>query len=148
MPVDEAGRAAPTATGRAPEPSRTIILTRHAAHPSRAAPSTLYSPETSQADSMNRPLRTIALLGALAAALPIACTAQAPNAAAIRAVPPDRAAGGADGVAGLPDFTNLVQQVGPAVVSIRPRSRRAARVRGQTARRRRDPRVLPPLLRR
>ncbi|HEU4774140.1 MAG TPA: Do family serine endopeptidase, partial [Lysobacter sp.] len=67
---------------------------------------------------MNRPLRSIVLLGALAAALPIACTAQqSPTTAAVasQAVTPPAAQ---PLVTGLPDFTQLVKRVGPAVVNI------------------------------
>ena len=67
---------------------------------------------------MNRPSRSIALLGVLAAALPAACTAQqSPSvaAAASQAVTPPTAA---PIVTGLPDFTRLVERVGPAVVNI------------------------------
>lgn len=87
---------------------------------------------------MNRPLRAIALSGLIAAALPVACTAQPPatadagtNAGAqgssIAPAPAQTPA--APLVSGLPDFTRLVQQVGPAVVSIRAEiaPRRAAR---------------------
>ena len=77
---------------------------------------------------MNRPLRTIAVIGLLAATLPAACTAQQspavePRTAAPTAVP------AAPIVTGLPDFTGLVQQVGPAVVSVSAEvaPRRAAR---------------------
>lgn len=73
---------------------------------------------------MSQSLRSIFLLGALAATLPIACTAQqtpvpataataAP--AAAQAVTPKAAA---PIVTGLPDFSELVKQVGPAVVNI------------------------------
>jgi serine protease Do len=66
---------------------------------------------------MNRPIRSIALLGALTAALPVACTAQQSptTAAASQAVTP---AAPTPIVTGLPDFTQLVQRVGPAVVNI------------------------------
>ncbi len=70
---------------------------------------------------MNRPLRSIALIGALAAALPVACTAQAPDAAraASRPIAPPPAAQPARPlVTGLPDFTALVERVGPAVVNV------------------------------
>jgi serine protease Do len=68
---------------------------------------------------MNRPLRSLALVGAIAIALPVACTAQSPEArpSALPAVP-STAPPAVPMVSGLPDFTNLVQQVGPAVVSI------------------------------
>jgi len=66
---------------------------------------------------MNRPIRSIALLGVLAAALPVACTAQQSptTAAASQAVTP---AAPTPIVTGLPDFTQLVKRVGPAVVNI------------------------------
>lgn len=64
---------------------------------------------------MNRPQRSLALLIAAALALPVACTAQQPGAS----LPvPSTAPPSAPMVAGLPDFTNLVQQVGPAVVNV------------------------------
>ena len=66
---------------------------------------------------MNRPLRAVAVLGILAASLPVACTAQQTptTAAAAQAVTPPVAA---PIVTGLPDFTQLVKRVGPAVVNI------------------------------
>ncbi|MGY1425295.1 Do family serine endopeptidase [Lysobacter sp. A289] len=67
---------------------------------------------------MNRPFRSIALLGTLAAALPIACTAQQSPTVAVaasQAVTPPTAQ---PIVSGLPDFTALVKRVGPAVVNI------------------------------
>ncbi|MGQ4659743.1 Do family serine endopeptidase [Lysobacter sp. F6437] len=66
---------------------------------------------------MNRPLRAVAVLGILAASLPVACTAQQTptTAAAAQAVTPPIAA---PIVTGLPDFTQLVKRVGPAVVNI------------------------------
>ncbi|QOY62134.1 DegQ family serine endoprotease [Lysobacter sp. H21R4] len=71
---------------------------------------------------MPHPLRSIVLLGALAATLPLACTAQqspvpAPTAVpvAAQAVTPPAAT---PIVTGLPDFSQLVKQVGPAVVNI------------------------------
>jgi serine protease Do len=68
---------------------------------------------------MNRPLRALALVGAIAIALPTACTAQSPeNRAAALPPVPSTAPPAVPMVTGLPDFTNLVQQVGPAVVSI------------------------------
>ncbi|KGM57521.1 peptidase S1 [Lysobacter arseniciresistens ZS79] len=71
---------------------------------------------------MNRPIRSIALLGVLAAAMPVACTAQqSPTVAAAassQAVTPPTAA---PIVTGLPDFTRLVERVGPAVVNISAR---------------------------
>jgi serine protease Do len=70
---------------------------------------------------MNRPLRSIALLGVLAAALPIACTAQqSPTAATTAAIASQAVTPPAPQplVTGLPDFTQLVKRVGPAVVNI------------------------------
>ncbi|GHA69961.1 Do family serine endopeptidase [Cognatilysobacter bugurensis] len=68
---------------------------------------------------MNRPLRAFALVGAIAIALPTACTAQSPdNRPAALPPVPSTAPPAVSMVSGLPDFTNLVQQVGPAVVSI------------------------------
>lgn len=67
---------------------------------------------------MNRPIRSIVLIGAFAALLPAACTAQqSPTtaAAAAQAVTPPSAP---PMVTGLPDFTTLVKRVGPAVVNI------------------------------
>ena len=70
---------------------------------------------------MNPKLRTVALLGALLATMPAACTAQQTPAeattanAAAQAVTPPTAA---PLVTGLPDFTALVERVGPAVVNI------------------------------
>ncbi|MGO1003693.1 Do family serine endopeptidase [Lysobacter sp. CA196] len=63
----------------------------------------------------SRPLHSLALVGAIIAALPVACTAQAPT---TPIAPPPSATPAAPLVAGLPDFTNLVQRVGPAVVNI------------------------------
>lgn len=81
---------------------------------------------------MNRPMRTLALVGAVALALPVACTAQQPDAAAPLPVP-STAPPAVQMVTGLPDFTNLVQQVGPAVVNISAEigARRAANPRAQ-----------------
>ncbi|MDQ3617154.1 MAG: DegQ family serine endoprotease [Pseudomonadota bacterium] len=69
---------------------------------------------------MNRPLRAI-LIGVLAVSLPVACTAQAPDAAATSRpiAPAPSATPSAPIVTGLPDFTTLVERVGPAVVNIR-----------------------------
>ncbi len=71
---------------------------------------------------MSHSLRSIFLLGALAVTLPIACTAQqapvppaATVAVAAQAVTPVAAP---PIVTGLPDFSGLVKQVGPAVVNI------------------------------
>ncbi|MDQ3206796.1 MAG: Do family serine endopeptidase [Pseudomonadota bacterium] len=84
---------------------------------------------------MNRPFRTIALIGALAAGIPAACTAQSP---ADRRVgesgpiaPPPAARPGAPIVTGLPDFTALVQRVGPAVVNISAEIPASGPARGQ-----------------
>ena len=78
---------------------------------------------------MNRPLRALLLSGAILAALPVACTAQQPQAAAALPPVPSTAPPAGPMVSGLPDFTNLVQQVGPAVVSINAEigTRRTAR---------------------
>ena len=69
---------------------------------------------------MNRPLRSLAVLGIIAASLPAACTAQPPVAGAstVPAATTAQTVPAAPIVTGLPDFTNLVQQVGPAVVNI------------------------------
>ena len=73
---------------------------------------------------MNRPLRTLALTGLLVAAIPVACTAQAPDEAR-RAqgsekpiAPPPSSQPARPLVTGLPDFTSLVERVGPAVVNV------------------------------
>lgn len=66
---------------------------------------------------MNRPFHAIALLGILALSLPAACTAQqSPSGSdpAAAVTPPART----PLVTGLPDFTELVTRVGPAVVNI------------------------------
>lgn len=75
---------------------------------------------------MNRPLRSLMLVGAIVAALPVACTAQPP---ANPIAPPPAAQPAPSLVTGLPDFTALVQRVGPAVVNIQAEvsPRRAAR---------------------
>ena len=68
---------------------------------------------------MNRSLRSLAVLGMMAATLPAACTAQPPaagNPAALATAQSTVPA--APIVTGLPDFTGLVQQVGPAVVNV------------------------------
>ncbi|RDZ27950.1 DegQ family serine endoprotease [Lysobacter silvisoli] len=65
---------------------------------------------------MTRPLRSLALAGALVAVLPVACTAQVPS---TPIAPPPAATPAAPLVSGLPDFTALVQRVGPAVVNVR-----------------------------
>jgi serine protease Do len=82
-----------------------------------------------EADSMNRPLRALALCGMIAAALPVACTAQPPSVA--RLPVPSTAPPAVPMVSGLPDFTNLVQQVGPAVVNISAEMGPRRAVRGQ-----------------
>ncbi len=76
---------------------------------------------------MNRPLRALALCGMIAVALPVACTAQPPSVSALPV--PATAPPAVSMVSGLPDFTTLVQQVGPAVVNVRAEMapRRAAR---------------------
>jgi serine protease Do len=76
---------------------------------------------------MTHPLRAIALLGVLATALPTACTAQAPPPIA----PPPATTAAAPIVTGLPDFTGLVQRVGPAVVNIRAETASRPVLRGQ-----------------
>ena len=78
---------------------------------------------------MNRPLRAIALCGLIAAALPVACTAQPPSVAALPV--PSTAPPAGPMVSGLPDFTHLVQQVGPAVVNISAETAPRRAVRGQ-----------------
>lgn len=84
---------------------------------------------------MNRPFRTIALIGALAAALPVACTAQSPDDARTAQskpiAPPPSATPSAPIVTGLPDFTGLVQRVGPAVVNISAEIAPRGAARGQ-----------------
>ncbi|MGH8082828.1 MAG: DegQ family serine endoprotease [Lysobacter sp.] len=79
----------------------------------------------------SRPLQSLVLVGAIVAALPVACTAQQ---SATPIAPPPSATPSAPLVAGLPDFTNLVQQVGPAVVNISaeiaPKRERTARSGG------------------
>ena len=86
---------------------------------------------------MNPKLRTLALAGALVAAAPVACTAQQSpaetRAVAAQAVTPEAPS---PLVTGLPDFTALVERVGPAVVNIS----------AETAPRRADPsqQQLPP----
>lgn len=79
---------------------------------------------------MNRPLRSplgsLFLLGTIAVALPVACTAQQ---SATPIAPPPAAVPAPSLVSGLPDFTGLVQRVGPAVVNIQAEvaPRRSAR---------------------
>ncbi|MDQ3287736.1 MAG: trypsin-like peptidase domain-containing protein [Pseudomonadota bacterium] len=81
---------------------------------------------------MNRPFRAIALMGALALALPAACTAQQPQSASdpAKAVTPQSPR---PLVTGLPDFTELVTRVGPAVVNISAQvsPRASAQAQGQ-----------------
>ncbi|RNF84969.1 DegQ family serine endoprotease [Montanilutibacter psychrotolerans] len=79
---------------------------------------------------MNRPLRALALVSAIALSVPAACTAQSPVAANPIA-PPPAAAPAAPLVTGLPDFTALVQKVGPAVVSVSAQSAPRRVARGQ-----------------
>lgn len=76
--------------------------------------------------STSGPLRSLFLIGAVAAALPVACTAQQPSSPI---APPPAAVSAPSLVSGLPDFTGLVQRVGPAVVNIRAEvsPRRSAR---------------------
>ncbi|MBN6112492.1 MULTISPECIES: DegQ family serine endoprotease [Xanthomonas] len=72
------------------------------------------------------------LLGVLALTLPLAACAQQPESAAPAAAAPAaaRAAPAPQLVAGLPDFTNLVEQVGPGVVNVETTiSRKAAATR-------------------
>ncbi|MCF7223496.1 DegQ family serine endoprotease [Marilutibacter chinensis] len=83
---------------------------------------------------MSRPFRALALSGLIAAALPVACTAQPPADTAGEArnstiAPPPAATPARPLVTGLPDFTTLVQRVGPAVVNVSAEiaPRRAAR---------------------
>jgi serine protease Do len=68
---------------------------------------------------MNRPLRSLAVLGVIAASLPAACTAQPPaSGASVPVTATAQTVPATPIVTGLPDFTNLVQQVGPAVVNV------------------------------
>ncbi|RDY66518.1 DegQ family serine endoprotease [Lysobacter soli] len=80
---------------------------------------------------MNRtprtPLRSIFLVAAIAAALPVACAQQPANPIA----QPPAATPAPPLVSGLPDFTNLVQRVGPAVVNIRAEVTPRRTARGQ-----------------
>jgi serine protease Do len=68
---------------------------------------------------LNRPLRALAVFGALALSLPVACaqTESERAAEAFQSVP-STAPPAEPMVRGLPDFTGLVEQVGPAVVNI------------------------------
>jgi len=88
------------------------------------------APSTTLSFRRRRPLQSLALVGAIIAALPVACTAQAPTAPI---APPPSATPSAPIVAGLPDFTQLVQRVGPAVVNISAEvtPKRQARSRNQ-----------------
>lgn len=79
---------------------------------------------------MIRPLRSLALVGAIALALPTACTAQQPDPVAPLPVP-STAPPSLPMVSGLPDFTNLVQQVGPAVVNVSAEIRGGGNARAQ-----------------
>jgi len=65
----------------------------------------------------------------IAAALPVACTAQPPSVAVLPV--PSTAPPAVPMVSGLPDFTNLVQQVGPAVVNISAEMAPRRAMRGQ-----------------
>lgn len=80
---------------------------------------------------MNRtprtPLRSIFLVAAITAALPVACAQQPANPIA----QPPAATPAPPLVSGLPDFTNLVQRVGPAVVNIRAEVTPRRTARGQ-----------------
>ncbi|HEY5802858.1 MAG TPA: DegQ family serine endoprotease [Lysobacter sp.] len=80
---------------------------------------------------MNHPHRSLLLVTAIAASLTVACTAQAPATAATPIAPPPAATPAAPLVSGLPDFTNLVQQVGPAVVNIQAEATPQRNVRGE-----------------
>ena len=85
---------------------------------------------------MNRPLRALALSGLIAAALPVACTAQPPADAAqatpaTSIAPPPSTTPAPPLVSGLPDFTRLVERVGPAVASIRAEITPRRNTRGQ-----------------
>ena len=94
---------------------------------------------------MNRtprsPLRSIFLVAAIAAALPVACTAQPP---ANPIAQPPAATPAPPLVSGLPDFTNLVQRVGPAVVNIRAEVTPRRTARGQMP----DEEQIPEIFRR
>ncbi|GAA5079525.1 DegQ family serine endoprotease [Lysobacter panacisoli] len=91
---------------------------------------------------MNRPLRSLILVGAIAATLPVACTAQPPS---TPIAPPPAAVPAPPLVTGLPDFTGLVQRVGPAVVNIQAEvaPRRSARSGGMP-----DEEQIPEIFRR
>ncbi|HJW46111.1 MAG TPA: Do family serine endopeptidase, partial [Lysobacter sp.] len=65
------------------------------------------------------PLRSLAVLGVIAVTLPAACTAQPPaTSASVPTATTAQTVPVTPIVTGLPDFTGLVQQVGPAVVNI------------------------------
>ena len=87
-------------------------------------------------------LRALALCGMIAVATPVACTAQTPSVAALPV--PSTAPPAVPMVAGLPDFTNLVQQVGPAVVNISAEMAPRRVARGQMP----DESQIPELFRR
>ncbi|WP_394537769.1 Do family serine endopeptidase [Lysobacter enzymogenes] len=89
----------------------------------------IHAPTTTPS-ARRRPLQSLALVGAIFAALPVACTAQPPT---TPIAPPPSATPSAPIVAGLPDFTALVQRVGPAVVNISAEitPKRQARSRNQ-----------------
>ncbi|WP_206861069.1 DegQ family serine endoprotease [Lysobacter changpingensis] len=86
-------------------------------------------------------LRSIFLVAAIAAALPVACTAQPP---ANPIAQPPAATPAPPLVSGLPDFTNLVQRVGPAVVNIRAEVAPRRTARGQMP----DEEQIPEIFRR
>lgn len=91
---------------------------------------------------MNRPFQTLALASALVALVPAACSAQSPG---TPIAPPPAATPAAPLVTGLPDFTGLVQKVGPAVVSVTAEvgMRRTAREQAQP-----DMEAMPEIFRR
>ena len=98
---------------------------------------------------MNRPLRSLAVLGVIAATLPTACTAQpSSTGATVPATTTAQTVPAAPVVTGLPDFTNLVQQVAPAVVNISAESGSRRVARGQMPGEEQIPeffrRMLPP----
>ncbi|GAB3383112.1 Do family serine endopeptidase [Lysobacter fragariae] len=83
---------------------------------------------------MNRPLRSLAVLGVLA--MPVACTAQPPANGVATTTPvtvatAQVAAPAAPIVSGLPDFTGLVQHVGPSVVNVSAEASPQQATRGQ-----------------
>jgi len=95
------------------------------------------------APNRTSPLRSLFLVAAIAAAVPAACTAQPP---ANPIAQPPAATPAPTLVSGLPDFTNLVQRVGPAVVNIRAEvaPRRTARNQQQIP----DEEQIPEIFRR